>query len=78
MAAISFDKSEDKPKRSIMKQVMFTLAALLNAFVLSACSINIGADRSSGRYERDAASYGANDGVVERSLSVQSFNPNSG
>lgn len=56
-----------------MKQVMFTLAALLNAFVLSACSINIGADRSSGRYERDAASYGANDGVVERSLSVQSF-----
>lgn len=73
MVAISFDKSEDKPKRSIMKQVMFTLAALLNAFVLSACSINIGADRSSGRYERDAASYGANDGVVERSLSVQSF-----
>ena len=56
-----------------MKQVMFTLVALLNAFVLSACSINIGADRSSGRYERDAASYGANDGVVERSLSVQSF-----
>ena len=56
-----------------MKQVMFTLAALLNAFVLSACSINIGADRSSGRYERDAAGYGANDGVVERSLSVQSF-----
>ena len=56
-----------------MKQVMFTLAALLNAFVLSACSINIGADRSSGRYERDAAGYGASDGVVERSLSVQSF-----
>ena len=49
-----------------MKQVMFTLAALLNAFVLSACSINIGADRSSGRYERDAAGYGASDGVVER------------
>lgn len=56
-----------------MKQVMFTLATLLNAFVLSACSINIGADRSSGRYERDAAGYGASDGVVERSLSVQSF-----
>ena len=56
-----------------MKQVMFTLAALLNAFVLSACSINIGADRSSGSYERDAAGYGASDGVVERSLSVQSF-----
>ncbi|WP_311377837.1 GIN domain-containing protein [Alloprevotella tannerae] len=56
-----------------MKQVMFTLAALLNAFVLSACSINIGADRSSGRYERDAAGYGASDGVIERSLSVQPF-----
>ena len=56
-----------------MKQVMFTLAVLLNAYMLSACSINIGADRSSGRYERDAAGYGASDGVVERSLSVQSF-----
>ena len=52
---------------------MFTLAALLTAFVFSACSINIGADRSSGRYERDDVGYGANDGVVERSLSVQSF-----
>lgn len=56
-----------------MKQVMFTLAVLLNAYMLSACSINIGADRSAGHYERDAAGYGANDGVVERSLSVQSF-----
>ena len=56
-----------------MKRVMFTLAALLTAFVFSACSINIGADRSSGRYERDDVGYGANDGVVERSLSVQSF-----
>lgn len=73
MVAISFDKFEDKPKRSIMKRVMFTLAALLTAFVFSACSINIGADRSSGRYERDDVGYGANDGVVERSLSVQSF-----
>lgn len=56
-----------------MKQTMLTLAILLNAYMLSACSINIGADRSSGRYERDAAGYGASDGVVERSLSVQSF-----
>ena len=56
-----------------MKQVMFTLAVLLNAYMLSACSINIGADRSAGHYEREAAGYGANDGVVERSLSVQSF-----
>lgn len=73
MAAISFDKSEDKLKRSIMKQVMFTLAVLLNAYMLSACSINIGADRSAGHYERDAAGYGANDGVIERSLSVRPF-----
>jgi putative lipoprotein len=73
VAAISFDKSEDKPKRSIMKQVMFTLAVLLNAYMLSACSINIGADRSAGHYERDAAGYGANDGVIERSLSVRPF-----
>ena len=50
-----------------MKQVMFTLAVLLNAYMLSACSINIGADRSAGHYERDAA------GVIERSLSVQPF-----
>ena len=56
-----------------MKQTMLTLAILLNAYMLSACSINIGADRSSGRYERDAAGYGASGGVVERSLSVQSF-----
>ena len=56
-----------------MKQVMFTLAALLNAFLLSACTINIGADRSSGRYERDDVGYGASDGVVERSLSVSPF-----
>lgn len=56
-----------------MKQVMFTLAVLLNAYMLSACSINIGADRSAGHYERDAAGYGANDGVIERSLSVQPF-----
>lgn len=73
MVAISFDKSEDKPKKSIMKQVMFTLAALLNAFLLSACTINIGADRSSGRYERDDVGYGASDGIVERSLSVSPF-----
>ena len=73
MVAISFDKFEDKPKKSIMKQVMFTLAALLNAFLLSACTINIGADRSSGRYERDDVGYGASDGVVERSLSVSPF-----
>ncbi len=52
---------------------MFTLAALLNAFLLSACTINIGADRSSGRYERDDVGYGASDGVVERSLSVSPF-----
>ena len=56
-----------------MKQVMFTLAVLLNAYMLSACSINIGADRSAGHYERDAAGYGASDGVIERSLSVQPF-----
>ena len=56
-----------------MKQVMFTLAVLLNAYMLSACSINIGADRSAGHYERDAAGYGANDGVIERSLSVRPF-----
>ena len=56
-----------------MKQTMLTLAILLNAYILSACSINIGADRSSGRYERDDVGYGASDGVVERSLSVQSF-----
>lgn len=56
-----------------MKQVMFTLAVLLNAYMLSACSINIGADRSAGHYERDAAGYGANDGVIERSLSVKPF-----
>ena len=73
MVAISFDKFDVKQKIPVMKQTMLTLAILLNAYMLSACSINIGADRSSGRYERDAAGYGASGGVVERSLSVQSF-----
>ena len=56
-----------------MKQTMLTLAILLNACLLSSCSIGIGSNASRGQYAEKYAESGATAEVIERSLSVQPF-----